>query len=169
MVSKDPREVVKIWKRNNQNRRNGSGWEGIIQRRAFMSGMLAKKVGLSAILNGKTAVPVRSFLDFQIISRDGRVAFLDAKCWEKAYFTYSDINVVQLDRALEYNKWNVPAGFLCLFRKSNEVAYFPGSWIASRGPRTRFNPGDGIELGQLMDFDLNLIFQGSETESDACD
>lgn len=146
--------------RNYFNRTNGAGWEEIFRRQADRNGLLAKKVGLSARFIGpKKVVAAKSFLDFQLITPGGKVAFLDTKTWLKNYFTFSDIDENQLKKAVEYNKWGVPAGFVCLFRESNRVAFFQGVAIAELGTGNRFSVESGVALGMIGEFDLRRIFE----------
>lgn len=151
-----------LTKRNNTNRLNGSGFEAILERQARARGLLAVKMGLSARMIGfKKVLAVKSHLDFEIVRRDGRVAKIDAKCYSDS-FRYSEIRPHQLEKALLYESWGIPAGLVVWFRKPDQVSYFSARTLARIGPGHSFRPGQGLALGHLSSFDLGLIFKAEE-------
>jgi hypothetical protein len=148
--------------RANTNRLNGAGWELILVKRARSKGLLALKNALSARpIGGNRFVPVKSRLDFDVIRRDGRVAYIDCKCFYDR-FNFSDINAKQLERALLYQNWSIPSGFVVLFRKTDEVVFYSATSLAKIGSGNSFGPDEGLSLGHLSSFDLGLIFKAEE-------
>lgn len=115
-------------------------------------GMSARKIGFNKI------VPVKSDLDFKLITRSGRVAFIDAKTFEESYFTYSELNPDQVKKAVEYNEWAIPSGFVVWLRKNNEVFYYPGNLVDQLGKGTRFSSINGVHLGYFEDFKIRDVF-----------
>lgn len=142
------------------NRNNGAGWEDIFSIQAQNQGFFVRKVGLSArFIGAKKVIATRSFLDFQVARpTDGRVAFIDTKTFAGDRFTYSDIDPEQLRKAIGYNAFKIPAGFLCLFRKTGDVGFFSGIRIAEIGPGNGFDISAGIHLGDIWKFDVSRIF-----------
>jgi hypothetical protein len=154
---------VDVRKRNDTNRLNGSAWEEIFLRQARSKGLLAIKVPLSArIIGPKRVLPIKSFLDYQLIRRDGRVSFLDTKTYADK-FTYSEVNPSQLEKASLYEEWGIPSGFVVWFRKSNDVSYFSSEVIKRVGPGHSFTKDMGLCLGQIANFDLNRIFMAARS------
>ncbi len=102
---------------------------------------------------------VKSNLDMTLISPEGEVGFFDCKSFESEFFTFSDLNPDQVKRAVLYNNWNVPSGFVVFFRPINRIAYFTGLQISEAGPGSRFVPLSGLELGRLESFDLRALFK----------
>lgn len=102
---------------------------------------------------------VKSNLDMTLISTEGQVGFFDCKSFEAEFFTYSDLNPDQVKRAVLYNNWKVPSGFVILFRPINRISFFTGQQIVQAGPGSRFLPLDGLELGRLESFDLRPLFK----------
>lgn len=127
--------------------------------RAGACGCKALKNELSARIlgNGKAKV-IKSDLDFRLIRRDGRVSYIDNKSFTGAYFTYSQINAAQLKRALVYESYNVPSGFVVWLKAASKVVFYRATIIYAAGPKTRFTCADGIVLGEPFSFDVNGIF-----------
>lgn len=145
----------------NSNRLEGKFFEELFKKRAQMNGLLARKNHLTAIVtgfNGRVNV-VKSELDFTLINQDGRCGFFDCKSFGGDRFSHSFLNPKQIERAVLYNDWNVPSGFVFYFRKTNQIVFYSGKHIESVGPKNSFGPEDGQLLGRAELFDLKpLLF-----------
>ena len=141
-------------------RKFGGAWERIIQTRARSNGLLILKNDLSAkFIGGGGVRVVKSDLDFRVFTRQGKAAYFDAKTFSNPYFDFSDLKEHQVQRSLLYLDWNISSGFLCWFRPTDRVAFFKGSLIAQQGPGTRFQPKDGLDIGNIQNFDLRAIME----------
>lgn len=140
------------------NKDEGNIFEQRFLKQARSNGLWAKKNELCCkfIYGGHLRV-VKSNLDYFLADQLGRVAYLDCKSYGGDFFTYSDIDKDQLDRAVEFNNWNIPAGFVIWFRVLNRISLFTGLKISANGPRSRFEPMDGLFLGSFEEFDLKGI------------
>jgi penicillin-binding protein-related factor A (putative recombinase) len=137
----------------------GDFFEKAVEKWARYCGLLPKKHNLSAKYIGKGRVKVvKSQLDFHFCSQSGQVGFFDCKTYEGDSFAYSQIDPKQLEQAVLYNEWRVPAGFLIWFRKHNIVVFFSGQQINIKGPRSSFVPAEGLKLGSIERLDLKLLF-----------
>lgn len=144
--------------RNRGNRANGAGFEKIFEFQARRQGFLVVRNELSARFIGpKKLIPVKSNLDWTLIRRDGAVAIIDTKCFADR-FSPSQIDPTQLNRALAYEAFSLPSGFVVWHRKPDKVIYYSASDCKS---------GDfiGIALGSIADFDLKRVFAMTESDS----
>lgn len=141
-----------------ESKLNGDAFEDIFVNRARTNGLLPDKNFLTAkYIPGRRPLIVKSELDFKLISKQGQVGYFDCKNFAGAYFVYSELRESQVKKAVMFNQWNVPAGFVVWLRALNVVTFYSGHCIASRGPRTRFGPQDGQILGAIQTFDLRPI------------
>lgn len=144
----------------NQNRQEGKIFETLFEKQAKRSGFLVEKNGLTAkILWAGRPQLMKSQLDFLLADRSGRVGLFDCKSFDSDHFTFSDLNLKQVERAALYNEWGIPSGFVVWFRKSNRVVFFKGSQVRARGPRTRFLDSEGVHLGTFSIFDLHHVLK----------
>lgn len=97
-------------------------------------------------------------LDFKLIQKGGRVAYVDCKCFKLEKFHYSNLNPRQIERALLYRNWGIPSGFLVWLMKKNEIVYYDGVVVFDKGPGSGFCSSDGLLLGSFEKFDLKRIF-----------
>lgn len=136
----------------------GRIFEKLFIRQAQRNGLLAIKNHLSAKHGWKgRLILIKSELDFKLITQSGRVGFFDCKSFAGEKFTYSMIDPDQMQRAITYVEWNVPAGFVIWFRKYNRVVFFSVATIANKGPGTSFGPRDGDLLGRYEEFNLKRL------------
>mgnify|MGYP000464511125 CR=1 FL=1 len=141
------------------NRITGQFFEETFERYALYQGFLPKRNMLSAQPKGGNRwQPVKSQLDWNVYKKNGMCAIVDCKSFQSGYFTYSSLDEKQVERALEFNRWQIPSGFVVWFRAVNKVSFFSGAAIEKAGPRTRFLPEHGTVLGRLQDFVLSPIF-----------
>lgn len=141
------------------NQDYGKFWEDVFERMCRYNGLFPKKNPLSAKIIGRNRVQLlKSDLDYRVVTRDGRVGYFDCKCYGKSHFVFSDLDSNQVEQAVLFNEWNVPAGFVVFFRDSNEAAFFPGKTIAQAGPGSRFTISEGVSLGRLESLDLKRLF-----------
>ena len=147
-----------VRRRNIKNQAEGKGFEDIFERQGRSCGLLIIKQPLACRpIGGGKLIPMKSDLDFKVISRLGDVAYIDTKSFTGDYFTYSDLNPKQVERACLYNEWNVPSGFVVWLRGANQVVYYPGHWVRTAGPRSRFAATTGVLLGNIQKFNLELV------------
>lgn len=141
-----------------RHREDGVGFEHIFEKQARRNGLLPIKNELRCKMgwNGKILL-LPSDLDYKLINRRGVVGYFDCKTFADASFNYSWIDKDQLDKAMLYNDWDVPAGFVVLFRATMQVVFFSGHRIAEKGPRNSFSPDDGMVLGGIFDFNLKML------------
>lgn len=137
-------------------REEGKAWEQAFKARGGSNGLLVLKNELSAHYIGGGGVRVtKADLDFRVIRRqDGRIGYFDCKTYHDGFFTFSDLNEKQVERAVLYNECNVPSGFIVWFRTLDVVSFYSGQVIQEMGSGTRFRPVMGRILGSLQDFDL---------------
>jgi len=141
------------------NKAQGAQFEKLLVARAGVSGCRALKNELSfRYLAGGRIRPIRADLDYRILRRDGRVAYIDTKCFDAEHFTFSQIDADQLRQSIAYNHYNVPSGFVVWLKAAGIVVYYPGAMLMSQGPKTRFVKSHGYALGAPYTFDVSLIF-----------
>lgn len=140
------------------NRLHGKAFEKVFERMCQLSGMYPIRNGWSCVHKNGRLQLVGGQLDYTICTKEGRVAFVDCKTFERGYFTFSEINTGQLTRARALNLWNVPAGFVVLFNPLNQVFFFSGKMVAERGRGFRFLPEHGTSLGTFGTMEPKLIF-----------
>lgn len=146
-------------RRVTKNKHAGSQFEKLFEHRAQLTGLLVLRNELSfRYQGGGKMLPIRADLDYRVCQKNGQVGFFDLKCFDAAYFTYSQITLHQLQRARIYENYNVPAGFVVCFRPLAQVVYYSGGVLTRKGPRSRFTPEDGVLLGSTAYFDLRLVF-----------
>lgn len=142
-----------------QNKNQGAFFERVFEVQAKRALMLCQKQALAfRYLKGGKILPVRAELDFSLINQAGQVCYVDCKTFAGDKFTFGQLNETQLKRAVRYNAWGIPSGFVVHFLGTGDVYYYMGQEVARLGPRTRFDARNGRKLGVLMRFDLNLIF-----------
>jgi hypothetical protein len=143
-----------------KNKDQGRFFEELFLKQAQRTGFLAIKnpPGCRIIYGGRLKL-VFNDLDYKI-SKNGKTAFLDCKTYGEDHFVYSQIEEKQLERAVLYNDFKVPSGFVVYFRLSNQIVFYKGHVIAEKGPGTRFVPEDGVALGQFELFSLGPVFGG---------
>lgn len=143
-----------------ENKSNGLTFEDLFQKQARRSGFLVKKNPLTArhTWTGRVQL-LKGELDFTIVNPHGKVGYFDCKSWGSDHFIYSDIDAKQIERAVLWNEWMVPAGFICWFRPINQIVFFSGRKINQAGPRTRFTVKDGLVLGRFETFDLRALMR----------
>lgn len=138
------------------NKDSGKQFEFLFYKQAQRSGFLAQKNDLSCRIIGKgKLIPIKSELDFKLISQDGRVGFFDCKSFAGDHFYTSDIDKKQIERATLYKEWGVPSGFVVWFRDLNKVCFITGGKIRYIGGK--ITPEDMLCLGRFEHFDLSLI------------
>lgn len=142
------------------NKAKGAHFEAQFVARCGAYGLKALRNELSfRYSKGGKINPVRADLDYRVLRRDGRIAYVDMKVVATEHFTYAQFAKHQMQRALQYAMYNVPSGFVVLFEPTKSVAFFTGDVIYRRGPRTRFTAADGALLGAPYTFDPRLIFE----------
>lgn len=141
--------------RGKKNQSIGSTFEDALEVMAVRAKILAQNNPTSCITTKRAIIRIKSNLDYTLID-NGSVAFIDCKCFQENYFTYSQIDDKQLKLALRYIQHGVESGFVVWFRKSDQVYYYKASLLSTMGPGSRFNT-QGILLGQFNSFDLKPI------------
>lgn len=149
------------------NQQLGKGFEQIFETMARYCGLTPIRCGHSCrVVAGGRLRLVPGQLDWQLLTRDGRVAFVDTKSFATDRFVYSDIDPAQLGRSALYCEMGFVSGFVVWFRKPNLVGYFSGLRIAGEGPRSGFGPGDGVPLGRIESLDLKPLFHEQEKDQE---
>lgn len=142
------------------NKREGAQFEAQFAARCGVDGLKALKNPLAfKYLKGGRIQPIRCDLDYRVLRQDGRVAFIDTKCFDAAHFTYGMLETHQIQRAICYAAWQVPAGFVVYLKGCQKIVYYTGATIGTLGPRTRFTVSHGHVLGVPYDFDTSGIFR----------
>lgn len=142
-----------------RNKVQGSNFEAILRGRAGAGGFKALRNELAfRYAPGGRIVPMRADLDFRILSPSGKVAFCDTKVVATPYFLPSRMDRHQVARAMVYNAYRVPAGFVVLFTQSELVSFFTGQQIGRAHAKVRFTPAMGTPLGRLASFSLADVF-----------
>lgn len=142
------------------NREQGKAFEELFIRQAQRNGLLVIKNWYTAkfTYTGRLQV-VPGELDFKIANQKGRVGYFDCKTYGEDHFIYSDLDKDQVERAVTYNHYRIPSGFIVWFRKSNVVAFYSGHAVKRIGPGSRFLPSDGQRLGSYEEFDLKPLLR----------
>lgn len=109
-------------------------------------------------LPGGKIRPIKADLDFRVLKGDGRVCYLDCKSFDAISFTYSQIDKHQLQRALVYERFKIPSGFVVWLQPLRQVVFYSGEKLWQRGPGKRFRAEHGVALGDSYTFDLTAIF-----------
>ncbi len=144
--------------RGRNNQAIGKGFEKIFIKQAHLNGLLCINHPIGCFTTRtKVIIRTRSDLDFEIIEKPGLLAKVDTKCFDKDYFTLSEIDGRQLELSIRYMQWGIESGFVVWFRPSGQVSYFSASIILHNGPRFRFTSEVGLSLGIISNFDLKLI------------
>jgi hypothetical protein len=138
----------------------GTTFEKVFERACQLSGLWAEPNHIKARRGWKGRLQeLKSNLDFTVIDRSGRVAFIDAKTFQGDFFTYSDIPEHQRQLAARYNAHQVSAGFVVWFRRQNAVIFVSGALLEALGPGSRLTPGHGVNLGSWGNFDIGKVFR----------
>lgn len=141
------------------NRIQGKFFEETFERFSRLQNFFPVKNRLSAqpIGLGKWK-PIKSQLDYNIYKPGGQCAIIDCKSFDAGRFTYSQIDDKQLEKAVQFNRWKIPSGFVVWFRDPNLVSFFSGYEIERRGKRSQFVASSGKILGRLENFIIAPIF-----------
>lgn len=143
-----------------ENKAKGNEFEALFKKQAQLSGLFLEKNELSAKLGWRgRAKLLKSELDFKLIDMMGRVGFFDAKCFEGEGFPYSHLDPNQIRRASNYNRWNVPSGFVVWFHEHNRIVFYSGLEVVRKGSRTSFTMFEGRLLGRYESFDLRSLLR----------
>ncbi len=102
---------------------------------------------------------MKSNLDYTVIDKSGRTAFVDCKNYQNEFFTFSQINKRQIERAIKYEEFNLVSGFVCWFRSVNRIGFFSGTQVFKAGKGTRFSMSDAVDLGCLESLRLETLFK----------
>ncbi|RYF12620.1 MAG: hypothetical protein EOO40_00820 [Deltaproteobacteria bacterium] len=141
------------------NKDKGAHFEAVLQHRAGVTGFLAIRQHLSFRYLRKDKIqPIRAELDFSIVRRDGKIVYVDCKCFDTQRLQRSQLNPFQVKRALKYNHWGVPSGLVVHFTSLGVVVFYTGLQLSKMVLGTSLAPGDGIKLGCPSTFDLEPIF-----------
>lgn len=142
-----------------KNRIGGDGFEKSFVHRAHLTDHWPIKQPLAyRFLRGGKKQAMRAELDFSLINRDGKIAYVDCKVVSADYFLKTRMQPFQVHRAFQYNLRNVVSGFVVYFPACNAVSFYTGLQLHLVAPKTRFAPDDGIPLGDLVGFDPGLIY-----------
>lgn len=144
----------------NDNREQGKFFEERFFRQAGLNGLQAIKNPLSCKWAWTKLHLVKGQLDYLLLKKK-ITAFIDCKSFVGEYFTFSGLDPHQVERAILFNEWEIPAGFVVWLRGDNTVTFFTGQKIAEFGERSRFTSADGVLLGSIEDFDLRRVFDVS--------
>lgn len=140
-------------------REAGTTFEKIFERQCQLYGLWAEANLIKARRGWKGKLQeLKSNLDYQVISRAGKIAFIDCKTFDGSFFTFSDLAEHQVEMSYRYESHGIRSGFAVWFRTPDQVVFFTGRQIKLCGPRTRFCFTDGWRLGTWSLFDPTLIF-----------
>lgn len=145
-----------------ENRIAGARFEAVFVHRAGVTGHLAIKQHLQhRYLPGGKAQAFKSELDFSLIEKTGRISFLDCKSFGTHKVAKSQLDASQVSRAVLYNQYNVPAGFVVELRPLGKVVFFSGMkvWRLPRGKSLTID--DGAYLGPSASFVFCPIWASS--------
>ncbi len=145
------------------NQKLGKAFEELFFKQAQLAGFLPIKnhIACQYTFKGRMqpVAALRGELDYRIIDQSGKVGWFDCKTFDTDQFYYSEINEEQIDRAMLYSEYKVPAGFVVYFRGDNSVCYFPGHRIAKKGPGSSFTKKDAHLLGTIFGFSLKTLLK----------
>lgn len=147
MEPRDPKE----------SRQRGWDFEALFEKMCRFEGLLVRKIPLSCRPIGNNQfLPVKSELDWQV-GHSGITAFIDTKSQKGATMVRSAFNDDQVDVAVGFNSWDIPAGFIVFFREINRVVFFTGAQIHAIQSGS-VSADEGLELGTGFDFSVRKIF-----------
>lgn len=138
----------------------GTTFEKLFERQCQLAGMWPEPNHIKARRGWKGKLQeLKSNLDYTLIARGGKLAFVDCKTYDTPFLYLSKLDPHQRDLAARYNEWGIPAGFVVWFRPINRVVFFPGWLLEEKKDLTRLSPLDGIEIGVWERFNPSAIFQ----------
>lgn len=140
------------------NQAQGKFFEEAFRKECLSRGLWPIKNEISCRRVGMRWQPLKSHLDFTVVTKTGDVGFFDCKAFNRIHFTYSDIDSTQLARAIQLNESKVPSGFVVWLEKLDWVVYYSGLDIQRHGRRLQFGRSQGTPLGRLSEFDTRLLF-----------
>lgn len=146
------------WKRAKTNQHHGKSFEAIFETRCRLERFHVTKNGLKALhgVGGKVRL-YKSDLDYRLIQAGGRCGFFDCKNYEGSHFTFSQLTLHQIQKAIQYNELGVQAGFVVWLRSPDLVMFYSGVAVLLNGPGSRFDHSNGLLLGKSFDFSLKNI------------
>lgn len=139
------------------NRLEGNAFEDIFKSQGHRCGLLVLQNHLTARYTRHKVMLQKSNLDFMVSNQRGIVGFFDTKSFLKTRFSYSDIDPHQIERAVLYNDYKIPAGFVVYFRKMKKVFFYSGHVIRDLGTGKSFGAEEGAYLGDVWDFKLRRL------------
>lgn len=142
-----------------RNQRTGASFESALSWESARADVLAVRNGQTVrwLPGGKT-IPVKSNLDWTLLTREGHVAFVDTKSFAGRRFGRSVIDPSQLQLGLRYETFGFKAGFVVLLREINAIVFYDAKTIQGAGQARGFGIDDGLLLGRLDAFDVRKIW-----------
>lgn len=138
--------------------KRGKYFEDLFARFARAQGFHVVKNDLSCRITYQGGIQLTNTeLDYTLIGPGGKVGFFDVKECAQSRFAYSKMNHRQVERASNFNRWGVPAGFVVWFRTQNRVELVTGFQVGSVGPGCSIGSGSGLFLGKLEAFDIECL------------
>lgn len=142
----------------NKNRIAGKRFEQMFQHRAQLSGLLCvRNEPAFRWMPGGKVRPVKSELDFTLVTRMGQTAFVDTKSFDTERTNRSALSPAQVQRAYRYNLWRLAAGFVIEFVPLGQVYFFSGIQMHCLPSGQPILPSSGILLGASSSFDASKV------------
>lgn len=139
--------------------KRGKYFEELFARYANLQGLHAIKNDSSCKISYDGSIKLTyTELDYTLVRPSPMaVGFFDTKETSYKRFAYSQLNPKQVERAANFNRWGVPAGFVVWYRTQNVVELITGLQLFDVGPRQGIKCGDGLFLGRFEGFDLSKL------------
>jgi hypothetical protein len=104
---------------------------------------------------GVKLVPVRTPFDF-VICKQGMAAALDCKTINKTRFSYTALDLHQLE-ALAKISAHIVSGYIIWYRESDRVCFYTIEELRALKIKTSLKDSEGLYLGRAEDLDPSLI------------
>lgn len=138
----------------------GDMFEGIFETQCLLNKLEFVRIpdGAKVVGSGKfqKIIRVKSPFDY-IVSNQVFAAFIDTKTTDKDRFAFSDINQSQVDELGKLDKAG-PSGYVIWYREINCVVFYTTETLVNLRPRQSLKFEDGLHLGGVKDFNLNIVF-----------
>lgn len=138
-------------------KKSGEVFENILKSTAYRQGFYPIQIptGCKTIGPGKI-IRVRTAFDFIFVKKD-LTLFIDAKSVKAKAYSTSMITPHQVVELKECEQAGFTSGYIVYFQTSDQVVFFSASQLKAQFFKTSLKPEDGVILGRLTSFDLNLL------------
>lgn len=134
----------------------GAQFEKLVTNTAQLQGFEVIKIPTGSRTFKDKIIRESSPFDYVLV-KEGKCIFFDAKSFDSAKFSYSKINQRQLTALLKLQNQGCLSGYICYFRKSDQVTFFSAGKLSKLQKGQSLGPLDHILLGNSFKFDLTSL------------